>query len=233
MNIIVTGASRGIGYEIVRYFAKEKTNKIIAIARNEALLLKLAADCKSDFDSDIIPCPQDICDRSLTQLNIALESWDRVDILINNAGFLLNKSFVELTTSDWLKTLDINLLSVVDLVKHLLPRLSQSDIAHVVNIGSMGGFQGSSKFPGLSAYSVSKGALAILSECLAAELKDQGIRSNCLCLGAVNTDMLAEAFPGYKAPLESHEMASFIADFSQKAYTFMNGQVIPVTLSNP
>lgn len=233
MNIIVTGASRGIGYEIVRYFAKENNHNIIAVARDEKLLLKLAADCKTDFNCEITPCPQDICDRSLVQLNIALKSWDRIDILINNAGFLVNKPFVELTTSDWFKTLDINLLSVVDLVKHLLPRLSQSDIAHIVNIGSMGGFQGSSKFPGLSAYSVSKGALAILSECLAAELKDQGIRSNCLCLGAVNTDMLAEAFPGYKAPLESFEMASFIADFSEKAHTFMNGQVIPVTLSNP
>lgn len=233
MNIIVTGASRGIGYEIVRYFAKERIHNIIAIARNEELLLKLAADCKSDFDWEVTPCSQDICDRSFTKLNVALESWEQVDILINNAGFLLNKPFVELSTSDWLQTLDVNLLSVVDLVKHLLPRLSQSNIAHVVNIGSMGGFQGSSKFPGLSAYSVSKGALAILSECLAAELKDQGIRSNCLCLGAVNTDMLAEAFPGYKAPLESYEMASFIADFSLKAHTFMNGQVVPVTLSNP
>lgn len=233
MNIIVTGASRGIGYEIVRHFAKEKKHNIIAIARNEELLLKLAADCKSDFDSDITPCSQDICDRSFSRLQIALESWDRVDILINNAGFLLNKSFAETTSEDWLKTLDINLLSVVDLVKYLIPRLSQSDIAHIVNIGSMGGVQGSSKFPGLSAYSVSKGALAILTECLATELKDQGIHSNCLCLGAVNTDMLAEAFPGYKAPLESYEMASFIADFSQKAHTFMNGQILPVTLSNP
>jgi len=233
MNIIVTGASRGIGYEIVRYFAKENKHNIIAIARNGELLQKLASDCKSDFGCDITPCTQDVCDRSFAQLKGALQSWDRVDILINNAGFLLNKPFEALSSEDWIKTLDINLLSIVDLVKYLMPLLSQSDVAHIVNIGSMGGFQGSSKFPGLAAYSVSKGALAILSECLAAELKDQGIRSNCLCLGAVNTEMLAKAFPGYTAPLESYEMAAFIADFSLKAFKFMNGQVVPVALSNP
>ena len=104
---------------------------------------------------------------------------------------------------------------------------------HIINIGSMGGFQGSSKFKGLSAYSSSKAALACLSECLAAELSEFNIACNCLCLGAVNTEMLKTAFPGYQAPLNSLEMAQFIFNFSTSGNLFFNGQVIPVALNNP
>ena len=134
---------------------------------------------------------------------------------------------------EWTSTFHVNLFSTVNLLKAIKPYLKASDQAHVVNIGSMGGFQGSSKFPGLAAYSSAKGALAILTECLAEEWKNDGISVNCLCLGAVNTEMLASAFPGYKAPLDAVEMAEFIADFAVKAQRFMNGKIIPVALSDP
>ena len=127
----------------------------------------------------------------------------------------------------------VNVFGAARLVQTALPQLKAAEKAHIVNIGSMGGFQGSSKFPGLSAYSASKGAIAILTECLAAELSGFGIRSNCLCLGAVNTEMLGTAFPGYKAPLNSDEMARFLFDFSQNGHQFFNGQVLPVALNNP
>jgi NAD(P)-dependent dehydrogenase (short-subunit alcohol dehydrogenase family) len=104
---------------------------------------------------------------------------------------------------------------------------------HIVNISSIGGFQGSVKFPGLSAYSSSKAALVCLTECLAEEFKDKNIAFNCLALGAVQTDMLNEAFPGYKAPVSASSMASFVTDFVLKAHHFMNGKIIPVSLSTP
>ena len=111
--------------------------------------------------------------------------------------------------------------------------LAAAGKAHVVIIGSMGGLQGSKKFPGLSAYSAAKGALAILTECLAEEWKQVGISVNCLCLGAVNTEMLDEAFPGYKAPVNAADMARFIGDFALSAHDFMNGRILPVALSDP
>ena len=134
---------------------------------------------------------------------------------------------------DWQAMFEVNLFGPVKLIKNLLPFLQNASSSHIVNIGSMGGFQGSSKFPGLSAYSASKAALANLSECLAGELSSYRIACNCLCLGAVNTEMLKQAFPTYKAPLNSEEMAQFVYEFSTTGQRFFNGQVIPVTLTNP
>jgi NAD(P)-dependent dehydrogenase (short-subunit alcohol dehydrogenase family) len=105
--------------------------------------------------------------------------------------------------------------------------------SHIVNIASMGGFQGSSKYPGLSCYSASKAALACLTECLAGEFTESGIKVNCLALGSVQTEMLEEAFPGYKAPVDAQEMAEFIADFALKGHKFFNGKILPVAVNNP
>jgi NAD(P)-dependent dehydrogenase (short-subunit alcohol dehydrogenase family) len=104
--------------------------------------------------------------------------------------------------------------------------------SHILNISSMGGFQGSVKFPGLSYYSASKAALACLSECLALEFDELGIKVNCLALGSVQTEMLEEAFPGYKAPIDAKKIGEFIADFAINGNKFINGKIIPVALTN-
>ena len=105
--------------------------------------------------------------------------------------------------------------------------------SHIVNIGSMGGFQGSAKFKGLSLYSAAKGAVAVLTESMAEEFKERGIKVNALALGAVQTEMLASAFPGYKAPLTAGQMAEFIADFALNGHKYFNGKILPVSLSTP
>lgn len=139
-----------------------------------------------------------------------------------------------MTEADWLAMFQTNVLGAAQLTQSLLPLMGQNGkTSHVVNIGSMGGYQGSSKFAGLSAYSASKGALAILSECLAEELKDKNVKCNCLCLGAVDTDMLQMAFPNYKAPTTSDEMGQFIADFALNGHKYFNGKVLPVSIMTP
>jgi len=82
-------------------------------------------------------------------------------------------------------------------------------------------------------YAASKGALAILTECMAEELKGRNIKANCLALGAVQTEMLAEAFPGYEAPVKPNEMASFIKNFALNGHHVYNGKILPVSLSTP
>ena len=133
----------------------------------------------------------------------------------------------------WRTIFEVNLFGVVQLIQALLPQLSTASKAHIVNIGSMGGVQGSSKFPGLSAYSASKAAIANLTECLAEELKDKNISVNCLALGAIQTEMLAEAFPGYEAPVTSKAMAAYLAEFALNGHQFHNGKIIPVAVSTP
>ena len=119
------------------------------------------------------------------------------------------------------------------IIKHVIELNGQQRKLHVVNIGSMGGVQGSVKFPGLSAYSSSKAALANLTECLAEEYKETPIRFNCLALGSVNTEMLKDAFPGFEGSNEPNEMAKFIKEFALTGYKFYNGKVLPVATSTP
>lgn len=227
-NIVVTGASKGIGYETAKYLAK-KGHKVFAVARTKENLLKLVNDIDS---GDIVPIATDLStEEGISYIMENMEGVDQIDALINNAGALINKPFFETTLNDWKYLLDVNLISAVALINALNPLFTEG--SHIVNIGSMGGFQGSAKFPGLSAYSVSKGALAIFTESLSVELADQGITVNCLCLGAVQTEMLADAFPGYKAPVSPNEMGAYIGNFTLTASDFMNGQIIPVALNNP
>lgn len=231
MNIVITGASSGIGREIALKLAEEQGNKIYAISRNKSALRSLAGEC---VNKNITSVALDITGgrSSLRELkkSIAADAGS-VDIIINNAGFLVNKPFTEHSDVDIATVVAVNFTAPAALVSELLPLMSRG--SHVVNIGSMGGFQGSMKFSGLSFYSAAKGALAVLTECLAAEYADRGISFNCLCPGAVQTEMFSKAFPGYKAPVSSSEMAAFVADFAVNGNRFFNGKILPVALSVP
>lgn len=234
MNIIITGASRGIGFELARKFAADTSNKVFAIARNKEKLENLAEEIKTENVKSAIFCKVfDLNAGNIQQelLPFIFEKASSVDILIHNAGLLVNKAFSELTDDDFDRTFSVNVKSVFRLTRDLLPYFSAN--AHIVNITSMGGVQGSAKFPGLSLYSSSKGAIGILTECLAEELKERKISVNALALGAVQTEMLAEAFPGYKAPLSAGQMADFIHNFALTGHKFFNGKILPVSSSTP
>lgn len=236
MNIIVTGASRGIGYELVKLLSSNAQNTVIAISRDEQKLKQLAAVCKQqNANANVIALPCDISQEESikTLIPVIKNSIKTVDILINNAGAIVNKPFTEITSQDLEYVYKVNVFANVWLIQQLMPLMNQEQKSHVVNISSMGGFQGSAKFAGLSAYSSSKAALACLTECLAEEFKETNVAFNCLTIGATQTEMLNEAFPGYIAPLTANKMAAFIADFSLKAHHFMNGKIIPVSLSTP
>ncbi|MBO6523562.1 MAG: SDR family oxidoreductase [Balneolaceae bacterium] len=227
-NILITGASKGIGYATALRFAQQG-HQVFALARSESKLEKLS---KESVPGKIIPIAIDLTSqKEIDILPQKLGTTFSIDILVNNAGALINKPFMDTDMDDWMHQLQVNLLAPVRLIKGIKGYLKKG--SHIVNIGSMGGFQGSAKFPGLAAYSASKGALSIFSECLSTEFSEEGISVNCLCLGAVQTEMLNEAFPGYKAPTQPEEMAGFIADFSLNARSYINGKVIPVALNNP
>jgi NAD(P)-dependent dehydrogenase (short-subunit alcohol dehydrogenase family) len=153
--------------------------------------------------------------------------------VINNAGEIVNKPFEKITQKELRSVYNTNVFAPFLLLQALLPMFAKKNRSHVVNITSMGGFQGSSKFPGLSAYSSSKSALGGLTECLAEELKNKNISVNALAIGAVQTEMLARAFPGYQAPLKADQMAEFISDFALNGQKYFNGKIIPVSSSTP
>ena len=233
-NIIITGASRGIGFETALELSRDRRNKVFAIARSREGLKKLENHCRQETGFDNVRIfPFDLVegDFDSTLLHEIQEHMDKIDILVVNAGTLIHKPFEMMEEEDFDQIFNTNVKSVFNLVKCLY--FNFADNSHILTIGSMGGFQGSVKFPGLSLYSASKGALAILTECLAEEFKGRGIRVNCLALGSARTEMMAEAFPGYHAPLSAGEMASFIADFALRGHRWFNGKILPVSVSTP
>ena len=222
-NIIITGTSSGIGLELVKIYSKNGY-RVISLSRSDLPLLGLDGVEHINFD---------ISEKeSLDKLISLVENkYKRIDVLINNAGKLINKSFKDLSKDDLYNIYDVNVFGVISLIQSLLPFFKKD--SHVVNISSIGGISGSSKFPGLTAYSSSKGALNILTEVLAEEFKESGPKFNSLSLGSVNTPMLNQAFPGYQAQVNPNEMASFIYDFANNSSKVFNGKVIPVSSSNP
>lgn len=234
MNIIITGASRGIGHALTKLFCADRKNTVVAISRNKQKLDELANELiNREGKARFYPIAFDLTKRDYKTLLLPniLKVIGTVDILINNAGLLVTKPFAALSDSDFDNVFDVNVKSVFKLSRDLLPYFNK--LAHIVNISSMGGVQGSAKFPGLSLYSASKGAVSILTECMAEELKEHQIKVNALAIGAVQTEMLAEAFPGYQAPLQPDEMATFIMDFALNGHRFFNGKILPVSVSTP
>ncbi len=224
-NIIITGTSRGIGFELAQLFAKNNYN-VLALSRNSKPLNDLNLKNISALSVDLS------IEKDFIQItDFVSKNWKKVDILIHNAGKLLNKPFTELSFSNFEEVYKVNVFAVAELTRVLIPFMNTG--SHIVTISSIGGVQGSMKFPGLAAYSSSKGAVITLSELLAEEYKEQQIAFNVLALGAVQTEMLEEAFPGYKAPLSAIEMADYIYNFSLTGNKYYNGKILEVSSTTP
>lgn len=224
-NIVLIGASRGIGKETVRHLAKE--HNVLALSRNLSKLKELKAECNVHIGQ------LDLCSETLKAdlTGHIMSHFDQVDILINNGGYLVNKPFLETTLEDIRKTYETNVFGLIQSCQAVIPYMKGS--GHIVNIGSIGGVQGSVKFPGIGVYSSSKAAVTGYTECLAEELKETDIQVNSLALGAVQTEMLAEAFPGYEAPTTPEEMGAYIAEFALNANKMMHGKIVQVSKSTP
>lgn len=229
MNIIINGGTKGIGKEIADYLAKDNGNQIVVTGRNEKTLTDLSVRHKNVH---FIRVDLSVFDNQAEMFveNVS-KFYSKVDILINTAGLLVNKAFTDISAKEARQMMETNFFGPAAVIRVLKPLMSKN--SHIVNIASMGGFQGASKFPGLSYYSASKAALANLTECLAVEFTGSGVKVNCLALGAVQTEMFEEAFPGQKAPVTAEDMAEFISEFALKGHKFFNGKILPVAVNNP
>lgn len=243
MNILITGASRGIGFYTALNLASNISNHVFAVSRDKPGLDRLMLQfnalpvrgkltiCIGDFrDDEFLNFLSDKIRKEVSSLNI----------LINNAGYLKYLSFEKLTISDWKEVYEANVFGPVNLIRSMLSLMRMNDNKnssalknHIVNISSIGGVQGSVKFKGLSAYSSSKGALCVLTECLAEEFKEENIAVNCLALGSVQTEMFSEAFPGFTAAKQPEEMGKYIAEFAIEGSGFYNGKVLEVSVNTP
>lgn len=223
---IVLGASRGIGFAMVQYLLSAG-EKVLAYSRNTTSLM----DLKNEFDA------LQVHELDLTSSNFNLSAQagelSQLKGVLYCAGYLVNKPYTELSSEDWLRIYQTNVFGIARFTSQIMQLTSLSREVRHLYIGSMGGYQGSAKFPGLSAYSSSKAALACMAECLAEEFKESKHSFNTLSIGAVQTEMLEEAFPGYQAPVNPKEMAAFIYNLFKMDRLLFNGKNIPVSLSTP
>jgi len=224
-NIVITGTSRGIGFEMAKIYVAQG-HQVLALSRNPAPIDALKLDGLYAFPFDI----SNENDIKKAAAFVAQQWGGHLDVLVNNAGALVNKPFLETTTEDFLQVYAVNVFGVAALTKALIPYMGKG---HVVTVSSMGGVQGSSKFPGLAAYSSSKGAVITLTELWAEEFKETGPSFNVLAIGAVRTEMLAAAFPGYEPPTTPEQMGAYIVDFSLNGHKLYNGKMLQVSNSTP
>lgn len=224
-NIVVAGSSRGIGFELVKQFADDG-HQVVALSRNIESIKELNSPQVRAISCDIAD------EKSVKEVVKHIKfNWDAIDILINNAGKFLKQDFSKTKLKEVKQVYDTNVFGVFNLTHQLMPFMSES--SHIVTISSMGGVQGSVKFPGLAAYSSSKASVITLTELLAEEYKENGPSFNVLALGAVQTEMLEEAFPGVQAPNSAAEMAEYIKQFAQTGHQFYNGKLLQVSNSTP
>jgi 3-oxoacyl-[acyl-carrier protein] reductase len=230
MNVLVIGAGKGIGLEAVILLTNHLNLHITAFSRSTAELKKLKSS-----RSNLTIIQGDISkDEDIKELvDFLKKSQTQPDRILITAGVLIKKDFESLNRQDFRTCFEINVLGVFEVIRELSRETNDQKFRHIVTIGSMGGVQGSVKFPGMVFYSASKAALACLTECMAEELKDKNIHLNCLALGAVETDMKREAFPDYKAPHSAAEMGEWIVNFLMNGGSYFNGKVLPVSVSVP
>ena len=220
-TLLITGAGKGIGHATALLAAKQG-HQVIALSRNIEALMGIEG---------IRPYAVDLAEPK--QINFFIDQLDnlQIDILLNNAGVLTNTDVGESTFDLFEKIFRVNVFGLAELTRQLLPQMTSK--SHVVNISSMGGIQGSAKFPGLSIYSSSKAAVITLTELWAEEFKENGPSVNALALGAVQTEMLAKAFPGLQAPVSAREFARYVLDFCLTGHQFYNGKTLQVSSSTP
>lgn len=235
MNILITGASRGIGASTAKSLAR-KIDKgfFFLLARDAEKLNQVALDV-IDLNKNIVPVPISI-DLSCfdpNKVNDIISGYtDTIDAVINNAALLIKKSFFDFTEKELIKIYSSNVISIFQISKLSKVYLLNSKEPRIINISSVGGLERTNKFAGLSAYSSSKAAVTILTECMAKELKDFGIKVNCLAFGAVQTDMLEDAFPNYTAPISPNSLAEYVSDFCLFGHNFHSGCIISVSFND-
>ena len=224
-TIIVTGASRGIGYQLCLALAK-LSHQVIAISRTRPSFEQFPTQKKQIIfiEADLIDSEQrkNAIEKIKSQIT-------HIDALVNNAGILIKKKFIDLSNEEWITQFTLNAFVPIWLTKELIPYFSSH--SHIVNISSIGGIAGERKIEGLSAYSASKAALNIITESLAVELKPHHISVNALALGTVQTTMLKIAFPNFQSPITPITIAQFIAYFTCYGHHVCNGQILPIALN--
>ncbi len=228
-TVCITGASRGLGLALTKAFLQKTDYMVIAISRSREIV-GLNSSLKAHPERLKCVCADITTTEGRNVIYKDVKEVGELSILMHNAGALLYKPFLEIGENELEQIYRVNVFAPFLLTQKLFPLFQN---AHVINISSIGGVEGSLKFPGLSAYSSSKAALNCLTEMWTEEFKSTSHSFNCLALGSVQTEMFEHAFPGMDASSSPDEMANYILDFALDAPKVMRGKIIPLSKQNP
>ncbi len=222
---IITGAGRGVGRATALLFARAGA-RVVLFSRTRAQLEEVATSIVQD-GGEALTVVGDVAREEdvLALFEQVRERYGRLDILVNCAGIVAVRPFIEMDTATWDQVINVNLRGTFLCCREAFRLMSVQKQGVIINISSLSGVKGVEKFPGLSAYNVSKSAVAGLTEILAVEGKPHNIRVCVVSPGAVETEMLHEAAPHLKAGMTAEEMAEillFLADDSGRMFSGSN-----------
>ncbi|PYQ31238.1 MAG: hypothetical protein DMF56_04885 [Acidobacteria bacterium] len=222
---IVTGASSGIGRSAAELLA-QRGARVVILARSAAKIEAIAAT----HADRMIAIAGDVSDlASIERLFAKTEArFGHCDLLINNAGMIDPAPLVDTTIEQWDRMFAVNVRGAFLTSRRALPSMIERKRGAIVNVSSISGVVGPEKFPGWVSYCASKGALISMTEALAVEVKEHGVRVNCVSPGAVDTDMWAEASGGAPASMTADEVAETILFLASERSRPMNGQNLNV-----
>ena len=202
---VVTGASRGIGRAVAARLAEKM--HVMAVARSEQPLRELAA-----ANHTVEAVAGDIAaDGFLESVAAAADAAGTLRVWVNNAATVARIPFADTDIATWDHPLAVNLRAAVVGSRLAVRRMAASGGGTLVHVASLSGVPAVEKFPGLAAYNVSKAALIALSEAIAVEGREHGVRSVSISPGAVDTEMLREAAPHLKPLATPEDVADLVA----------------------
>ena len=184
MKCVITGGASGIGAATVRRFVREGADVCI-LDRDLVSAERLASECGGETFALELDVRQETAVRRAAEQ--VLSRWGVIDVLVNNAGSELNKTYDETTMDEWDRVLDTDLKGPWLLCKYFVPSMVEHGAGSVINVSSLNGLVG---FPLSTAYGSAKGGLVVFTKDMAIELATSGVRINCVCPGVIQTPMM-------------------------------------------
>jgi len=222
---IITGAGRGVGRSTARAFAQAGA-KVVLCSRTQVQLDEVVSDITQQGGEALAVVGDVAREEDIRKLfEQTLQTYGRVDILVNCAGIVAVKPFLEMDTETWDEVINVNLRGTFLCCRTAFRVMAEQKHGVILNISSLSGVKGVEKFPGMSAYNVSKAGVVGLTEILAVEGKPYNIRVSAVSPGAVATEMLRQAAPHLKAGMTPDELAEillFLADDSGRMFSGSN-----------